>query len=413
MEKFVILVDPLSTGRLYAPVFKAQGFKCIAVISSRELPAHFINDLQSDDFEETFYWNEALMPAFRDLPVSAVVAGCETAVYLADHIAEQLGVRGNRESSSARRRQKFVMQAALKENNLAHIESRLVTSADAINECLHELDEHRDYVVKPINSAATDGVVFAQGRVGVQQALLVAGWDKINDLGEVNEGFIVQPFIAGPEYVVDMVAFGSSYVIASVCKYKKIARNGGQFVYESLDILDPALPELQPLLDYARTAAAALDIVVGPIHMEIIWSHEGPVMIEAGARLHGGVAPSLFASTYRPALVDLAVQSYLHNDALAQTDKVSLVAHGQVGFFYADTRRPFSLPEAAALGEAKAVAGYQGHKYFVEPGQATTLTIDFATCPGLFWLSHDQAEGVKAGAERLRNLLWNEQEAGQ
>ncbi|MDH0302518.1 MULTISPECIES: ATP-grasp domain-containing protein [unclassified Pseudomonas] len=413
MEKIVILVDPLSTGRLYAPAFKAQGFKCIAVISSRELPAHFINDLQSDDFEETHYWDEALLSAFRDRPVSAVVAGCETAVYLADHIAAQLDVPGNHEATSALRRQKFVMQKALKDQGLAHIESRLVTSFDAINECLQGLDEQRAYVVKPINSAATDGVVFAQGRAGVQQALLVAGWDQINDLGEVNQGFIIQPFVAGPEYVLDMVAFGSRYVIASVCKYKKIARNGGQFVYESLDILDPALPELQPLIDYARKAASALDIEIGPIHMEIIWAEEGPVMVEAGARLHGGVAPSLFASTYRPALVDLAVQSYLQKDGSAQTDKVSLVKHGQVGFFYADTRRPFSLPGATALAEAKTVAGYEGHKYFVEPGQATALTIDFATCPGLFWLSHARADGVAEGAERLRTLLWNEQETVQ
>ncbi|CAH2785900.1 MAG: hypothetical protein CBARDCOR_4009 [uncultured Caballeronia sp.] len=50
------------------------------------------------------------------------------------------------------------------------------------------------------------------------------------------------------------------------------------------------------MTDYAKQAAAALNVSVGPLHMEIIVSPQGPVLVEAGARLHGGVSVSLFSA---------------------------------------------------------------------------------------------------------------------
>ena len=404
--KTIVIVDPFSTGKLYAPLFNARGFQCVAVISRPDLPAHFTDDLVPQDFKHILHWTEGALDELIDLDISAVIAGCETAIHLTDALNGTLGLKGNSAATSELRRNKFAMQQALVDHGLAHIHSSILTSQVDISALLATIDPARTYVIKPLNSAATQGVVFAQGPEQVSSALNSAGWGQRNDLGEVNQGFIVQPFISGPEYVVDMVAFNGSYVIASVCKYTKILKNGSPFVYESLDTLDPADEQLSPLIDYARKAAAALEIKVGPIHMEIIWSQSGPVMIEAGARLHGGIAPQLFENVYAPSLVTLAMQSYQGEPAPLASSRQ--IRHGRIGFFCADQATAFKAPSTAVLNAAANDVAYGGHKYFVKPDANTPVTIDFATCPGLFWLSHPQAAQLDASTDTLRSLLWRQ-----
>jgi biotin carboxylase len=402
--KTVLIVDPFSTGKLYAPLFKARGVNCIAVISTSTLPDHFSNDLISENFEAVYNWDESLVATLATLSISAVIAGCETAIYLTDYLTEVLDIPGNSRHTSDLRRNKFSMQQALKNHNLAHITSQLLSSRSRIPEVVEALEDSATYVVKPLNSAATEGVVFAQGKNGVEDALNNAAWEQKNDLGEINLGFIVQSFIAGPEYVVDMVAFDGAYVIASVCRYTKIQKNGSMFIYESLDTLDPQAADLRPLIDYAREAAAALGIQIGPIHMEIIWAADGPVMIEAGGRLHGGIAPLLFQQVYQPDLLSLAVDSYLGHQR--PTNAVSQISHGRIGFFCSDESRAFKVPPAHAVQSALADEAYCGHRYFINPGDTTPITIDFATCPGLFWLQHPSPSQLDISTAHLRTKLW-------
>jgi len=404
----IVIVDPFSTGKLYAPLLNARGLNCIAVISRPDLPAHFTHDLVAEHFTQVLAWHPELVETLDALGVVAVIAGCETAIHLTDHLTEALGLPGNSPATSDQRRNKYTMQQALDRRELAHIDSHLVTHPEQIPKVLKTVDPDLQYVVKPLNSAATQGVVFATGRAAVEQALMQAGWEQRNDLGEINLGFVVQPFISGPEYVVDMVAFNGTYHIATVCKYTKIQRNGSPFVYDSLDTLDPGAAELAPLLDYARQAAAALNVLHGPLHMEIIWSAQGPVMIEAGARLHGGIAPRLFQQVYQPDLLSVAIDSYLGRPTPAGGGCSRQTHHGRIGFFWADQPSTFEGPGFEPMVEAGKVPGYGGHRYFVAPGAHVPRTIDFATCPGLFWLSHDDPRQLDHNAEQIRALLWSQ-----
>ncbi|MFW0754376.1 ATP-grasp domain-containing protein [Pseudomonas sp. H11T01] len=404
--KTVLIVDPFSTGKLYAPIFNSLGVRCIAIISSPHLPDHFTSDLVPENFEEIFQWEESLLITLEDIPITAVIAGCETAIYLTDYLTELLDVKGNSRITSDFRRNKFSMQEALRNHHLPHINSRLLSSTSQIPGLLESIDPDLKYVIKPLNSAATEGVVFAEGIENVEAALTNAAWHQANDLGEINLGFIVQPFVSGPEYVVDMVAFDGTFIIASVCKYTKVHKNGSMFVYESLDTLDPGESSLKPLIDYAKLAAAALGIKVGPIHMEIIWSDAGPVMIEAGARLHGGIAPQLFEHVYQPDLLSLSVDCYLGRPAPEGMSAAKHVSHGKIGFFCSDKKHTFESPSDATLICATQDVAYGGHTYFIPPGGTTEVTIDFATCPGLFWLHHPNTEQLDSSAHNIRSLLW-------
>ena len=108
-----------------------------------------------------------------------------------------------------------------------------------------------------------------------------------------------------------MVPTDGEFFIASVCRVHKVERNGSRFVCDSVDLLDPRDAELTDLIEYAREAAGALGVISGPIHMELLWDQNGPVMIEAGARLPGAGLPLLYPEVYSPDLLSAAVNTYL------------------------------------------------------------------------------------------------------
>jgi len=400
----IVIVDPLSTGALYAQAFAELGFACICVLSRGDLGHCIMSDLRQQDFVAVLPLQTGVVDELKQFGVHAVVAGCETAIHAADRLADQLGCLGNSVLTSDRRRHKDVMQTALAGAGLPHIPSRRLGDPAQIDPLVAHLPAG-SYVIKPINSAATDGVHVASGPGRVRELLQSAAWGQLNDLRERNLGFIVQPFITGPEYVVDMVAAGAEFAVASVCRYEKIARNGGQFVYRGLDVLDPRAVDLVPLIAYAKSAAAALDIRIGPVHMELIWSPQGPVMIEAGARLHGGVAPQLFAQCYEPHLLELATQAYVHGNLNGVPAAARLVRPGRIVFLITDEAHEFTGVPDDTMRALAALPSYQGHKQFHQPGEWRPLTVDFATCPGIVWLSHEDPRQMLADEQRCRELL--------
>ncbi|MBM3116247.1 ATP-grasp domain-containing protein [Jeongeupia naejangsanensis] len=382
---YIIIVDPFSSGALYAPKFASLGYACVAVRSSPNISARFARGFQPGGFLEgrLFDIDEAL-ERFGAAQAIAVVAGCEMAVAAADALAQRLGLPGNPADSTALRRNKYPMQQALADAGLRHIPSLFIRNPDQIDAATAELEDIA-YVVKPVNSASTDGVRFAHGRDGARRALRDSAWQQINDLGEINQGFVVQPFVEGPEYVVDLVAHAGGYTVASVCVYEKIESNGSRFVYAGLEVLDPRDPEYAPLLDYARQAAAALKLQLGPLHMELIWSDEGPVMIEAGARMHGGVAPALFNDCYSPNLLDLAVDASLGR--AIETAEVQRQQHGRIVFLITRQKGIHPGPVAADQAALRQLRSYRGHRAFVSQGEPVVPTVDLATCPGIVWLA--------------------------
>ncbi len=403
----VIIVDPFSTGQMYANAFSKKGVECVAIISSKTIAASFINSMIKTDFTKIYNWDPKIIKELKKLNPLAVVAGCETAIYLTDFLADKLGVRGNPVDSSNIRRKKHEMQLALCKHGIAYIDSILISDFNQIDKVVECLSATMKYVVKPVNSAGTDGVSMVKGKDAVRDTLKLAKWNKVNNLGELNQGFIVQSFIEGPEYVIDLVAYNNDYLIASICKYNKIKLNGCDFVYKDLIALDPNSDEFKDMISYAKLAAAALEIKIGPIHMELINSENGPVMIEAGARLHGGVAPYLFNHTYSPNLVELSVDCYLGVAPKLNSDKVKLTAYGKVCFFYSCRQTEFKMPNKENLEELKLMPEYLGHKYFISEGQITPITVDMYTMPGLYWLYSKDLLVLEKRDEDIRKLLWN------
>jgi hypothetical protein len=229
-------------------------------------------------------------------------------------------------------------------------------------------------------------------------------------LGEINSGFAVQPFIRGCEYVVDMVATGDGFFVASVCRVHKVEMNNSRFVCDSVDLLDPRDAELTDLIEYAEEAARALGVVSGPIHMELIWGRNGPVMIEAGARLPGAGLPSLYPRVYNPDLLSAALNTHLgmpvtYLGMVTRAYSSKRERFGRIVCLISEAEREFVGLTDGDLKKLRRLESYCGHKLYIQEHDRLGRTIDFATCPGVIFLAHDSLSRLDKDEETVRNIF--------
>ncbi len=306
-KNVVIIVDPFSTAALYAAVLNKKGFRCYAVLSDKNLSPYFLNSYTSLDMaDEQLYSSSEIKEVIAPEQVAAVITGAETGVCCAEKLAAFYKAPGNNCATTAWRRKKSAMQQRLRESGLHYIKSELITRDNFADFSLADFQSNTGYVVKPEDSCLTDGVMFFTDKESTTAWIASTDWQSVNVMGRKNESYLVQERLVGDEYVVDLVAFNKEIKVCSLCKYRKGLHNGSHFVYESLEVLDIFDSRYNTLIAYAIDCAHALGIEHGPAHMELIQTRQTPVLIEVGARLHGGIAPLLFEECYTDGLLSSA-----------------------------------------------------------------------------------------------------------
>ena len=400
-SKIAVVVDPYSSGAYYALEFEKHKIPCIA-IQSNSLPAHFVREFDPSHFIKVLSPGDNYLSHLSVWNVVAVVAGCDTGVVLTDALSKRLHVSGNDPTTSFTRRDKHLMHEALERNRLRHISTTMFSNFEDFCKNSSKFDA-ASYVVKPVNSAGSEGVRFVKGGQGLATAMKASAWNQRNVLGEINRGFVVQPFIQGPEFVVDMVATKGGLFVASVCRCFKVERNGSRFVCDFVDLLDPHDPEFGDLIEYAREAARALGIELGPIHMELIWGCDGPVMIEAGARLPGAGLPTLYSRVYNPDLLTAVVCTYLGK--LITGSRSERQCFGRVVCLISEAEHEFSGLTHDDLKKLQRLESYWSHKLYIQERDILVRTIDFATCPGVVFLANKSVHGLNEDEREVRGIF--------
>jgi biotin carboxylase len=213
---------------------------------------------------------------------------CRVGVELADELSERMGLRTNGTALSEARRNKFVMGETIRAAGIRAVKQ---LRASTWPEIAAFMDDWRPdpfkVIVKPLDSAGSDDVTLCLNMADVQAAFgNIIG--KVNCLGLVNRNLLVQEFLEGQEYVVDMVSRDGVHKVAAIWAYDRRPANGASFVCFGQRLLTAADEHCADLISYMKRVLDALRIRNGPTHGEVKWFKNEPVLVEVGARCHGG-----------------------------------------------------------------------------------------------------------------------------
>lgn len=347
----------------------------------------------------------AVKAAAGGMPILACIVGAETGVTLADKLSGDLKVRTNGELPMGDRRNKSVQQRTVKAAGLRAVREALGKKWEEVESFVDT--EHFPIVVKPVESAGSDGVKLCTTKVEARDhfQLLMESQRKCGSQGAA---VLCQEFLKGKEYVVDHVSRDGVHKTVMVWVYDKRPTNGAAFVYYGMIPVDAKSKEAQLLIKYTRSVLDALKLFNGPSHGEVMMTSDGPCLVEMNCRSHGwdgAWVPMANMLTGGYAQPQVALDSHIDGDAFAKIPDVypsPFKAAGQTVMlvsFFAGTVR--SMP---GYDRIKAMKSFVSLQTGVDIGSRVELTVDLFTAVGCLVLAHSNAKQVEADLAEVRKL---------
>ncbi len=297
MQRYAIIVDPLSTGREYPAAFRAEGVIPIAVLSAAEPVPVLRGSWHPENFEVVHYFDgdysaqsvAALAKALVDYQPICILPGAESGVRLYEALVPLvLPGTGNVAGLGDARRDKWQMARAVAAAGVPHLRQLFSADAEEISRWLAETGlDRRDLVVKPPNSGGTDDVHMVPSGAD-WRPLLDRMASQVNHLGLVNGGILIQEFAEGAEFLVDSYSVDGRHGLVDICRYTKLRKGDRIGIYDRVDFLQPADPQVQLIWDYTLQVLDALGFRNGCGHAEVMLTPDGPRLIEIAERPAGG-----------------------------------------------------------------------------------------------------------------------------
>lgn len=403
----VVVVDGFSSGKFVAKRLSEVGCVMMHVASSGTLDHYYYKGFDHSLYDEmivnadvstTSVSVERFKPQF-------IIAGAETGVLLADQLNEclQLPYRNDFDKTTARRN-KYDMIQCITQAQLSAARQFIACTWDLARGWIKNHGRF-PVVIKPIESAGADGVFICDDLQACETAVgnLLGTTNKLNIL---NTHVLIQEYLEGLEYVVNMVSLNGQQLVTEVVQYQKQRTASGGVLYDIDELIGPDSAVYPMLVDYTRAVVRCLGIRNGPSHAEVMFTEDGPKLVEIAARTDGILRPGVSLQTTGLGQVAAVVLSITEPETfaqlLAQQFDYQLLKHTYNVCLINRTEGCFDT--GLFLTELLKLESFFDAVFYVENGQQIGLTQDVFSQPGTVYLVHADPAVIVADYHRIRAL---------
>lgn len=401
----VVIVDPVSSGAELAPGFAQRQIPSIAVKSMGGAlwdaiygGGGFGCQIQTSQFLQVYEDGPELLDLLRQHRPSAVLAGAESGVELADRLAAQLTPRyANEPALAAARRHKGRMQEALRQAGLPVIPTLTTACPEQVRDWLQAQDlVGRALVVKPAASAGSDNVhhIPAGGDWRGPFERILASRNTLR--GEANETVIVQERVVGTEFAVDTVSAAGDHVLAHLIRYGKRASEG-LMLFDHTEFLAYDDKLHGEMLAYVCQVLDAVGIRWGAAHCEVMLTEQGPRLIEVGARTCGGPVLGFSRAATGSSQLERVVEAYADGHIQSRNYRLQRT----VVPVFLSVPASGSLHNLEVLEPLRQLSTHLVSHLWRREGDRVSKTIDLDTVIGIIALAGER-EAVWADYQRVR-----------
>jgi biotin carboxylase len=297
VQRYAVIVDgyhvPYGDNRAFASSFRARGVRPVTVMSTPRPLEKFVRKATwfPQDYDAVHFYDgnfSKLLDLVRSYDPVCIVAGNERGVELTAELVEVLMPQfGNVPGSAVAQRDKGEMVRALERHSVPVPVTISTADPQVAADWIRDNGlTHRALIVKPPKSAGTDNVHLVEAD-GDWRRYFDAILGTQNGFDITNDSVIVQEYLEGPEYIVDLYSVNGQHGLVDVLVYSKHSRGARIGIYDTADFLPPDHPDARALFDYVADAATAVGIRNGSTHAEVIMTSAGPRLVELAARYSG------------------------------------------------------------------------------------------------------------------------------
>lgn len=173
-----------------------------------------------------------------------------------------------------------------------------------------KLDFNKRYVLKPINGAGNENVFVVDSHEKIQKVLHT-----------YTETFVLQDYIEGEEYCIEMLSFNSIHKCTMASVYK------GNYLVEGLnpwreenELVSPSDPNVQIIYDYVSEILTTLGVRLGMTWTQVKINNGTPHLIEINFRSQGHGIFQFVHSATGSNYASESFKAYLKRDRLNLKD---------------------------------------------------------------------------------------------
>ncbi|MBA3690723.1 MAG: ATP-grasp domain-containing protein [Actinobacteria bacterium] len=321
-------------------------------------------------------------------PLDAVVAVDDEGVLVAALAGQRLGLAHNPPDAAARSRDKAAMRRALKDAGVPQPEFRMAGPDAEVAELAAEVG--LPCVVKPVSLSGSRGVIRADDR---EAAVVAARRVRaiLADAGEDPDApLLVERYIPGDEVAVEGLLRGGT--LEPLAVFDKPDPLEGPYFEETIYVTPSRLPPetLDAIVRMTADAAAALELVEGPIHAELRTDGGRAWVLELAARSIGGLCSRSLRFGVGVTLEEVILRHALGLpiDDLRRESAAS-------GVMMIPIPRAGILEEVRGQDRARAVPGIAGLELTIGPGRQVMPLPEGDRYLGFLFARADGPEGVE------------------
>ena len=321
-------------------------------------------------------------------PLDAVVAVDDEGVLVAALAGQRLGLAHNPPDAAARSRDKAAMRRALEDAGVPQPEFRMAGPDADVAGLAAEVG--LPCVVKPVSLSGSRGVIRADDR---EAAVVAAKRVRaiLADAGEDPEApLLVERYIPGDEVAVEGLLRGGT--LEPLAVFDKPDPLEGPYFEETIYVTPSRLPPqtLGAIVRMTADAAAALELVEGPIHAELRTDGGRAWVLELAARSIGGLCSRALRFGVGVTLEEVILRHALGLpiDDLRRESAAS-------GVMMIPIPRAGILEEVRGQDRARAVPGIAGLELTIGPGRHVKPLPEGDRYLGFLFARADGPEGVE------------------
>jgi biotin carboxylase len=388
--------------RAYVVKAREEGFRICAIWDpTLEKPAYLAElEQRADAFVLTDFFDPprfeaAVRDAVRDFGADLVYhVGREDSMLATYRLAEELGKAVNSTRSVELLNDKLAMRRLLCEHGVSPVRFAV---ADHWQDVEHLLDGFElPVVVKPTSLAGSRGVYLLRHRDEL------AAWGRLLRSYHYDGPVLVEERLRGPEFSVETMSHDGHHEVIGVTR--KVLGRPPLFVEAGHVHPLADSPQARQMGELTVELLRLTGYRCGPAHTEVIWTPDGPRIVESQARLGGDKIPRLVELSS-----GLDVERAIFR-TLAGRPPRPPAPHGVARISY------FELPvgvvsSVSGLDEARALDFVDELQLPFGPGDRIPVTVDSKSRHGFVIVSGGSEEETARQVEVVRSIVRVEVEA--
>ena len=300
------------------------------------------------------------------------------------------------------RRNKYLMQEWVREKTSLPVpKQKLCETLEDAQEFASDLfAEGAEYVVvKPYRGVASESVQLCKSSEEVANAFQKIIGSAVFGSRDRHENVLVQEFLAGQEYAIDVVSRDGDHKIAAVWRYEKKPANGASFCYFQTRLVDATMdPVVDDVCQYVITTLKSLGIRYGLSHNEVIVTADrGPMLVEVNCRQHNmDFAPLTMACIGYNALDMLLVAMFGDEENWSNFPGIPVLRGHGCMVHLVNFAKGF-LKDVKYLDKMSSLDSFldgEVYEYFLEPGQKIEPTVDIRSDAGWVQLINENEKDL-------------------